>query len=83
VSAGKFTFGRQHLEDGWIRFVPRKTLHRRKTISEEPILMDLETGSGCVAMKQACTAHGLRKIGAAIAAESGATEQQLMAFSNG
>jgi hypothetical protein len=52
-------------------------------ISEEPILMDLETGSGCVAMKQACTAHGLREIGAAIAAESGATEQQLMPFSNG
>jgi integrase len=35
------TFGRQHVKDGTLRFVPRKTRHKRKTLSEKPILPEL------------------------------------------
>lgn len=105
------TFGRQHVKDGWIRFVPRKTRHRRSTVLEIPIVPELarilaasptgdltflETeygkaftaaGFGAWFRKRCdeagldhCTAHGLRKAGAAIAAERGATDRQLMAL---
>jgi integrase len=105
------TFGRQHLKDGWIRFVPRKTRYRRSTMLEIPIVPELarilaasptgeltflETeygrafsaaGFGAWFRKRCdeaglehCTAHGLRKAGAAIAAERGATDRQLMAL---
>jgi len=30
--------GRQHVKDGWLRFVPRKTRYRRERMSEKPIL---------------------------------------------
>ena len=30
--------GRQHVRDGWIRFVPRKTRHVSKAMSEKPLL---------------------------------------------
>jgi len=45
--------------------------------------MALVTGSGRDAMRSGlakCSAHGLRKAGATIAAENGATDQQLMAM---
>ncbi len=105
------TFGRQHVKDGWIRFVPRKTRYRRSTMLEIPIVPELarilaasltgeltflETeygrafsaaGFGAWFRKRCdeaglehCTAHGLRKAGAAIAAERGATDRQLMAL---
>jgi integrase len=32
------TFGRQHVKDGTLRFVPRKTRYKRMTPSEKPIL---------------------------------------------
>jgi integrase len=105
------TIGRQHVRDGWLRFVPRKTRHRRRRISEKPILPVLAdiiaksptgdltylvtaygkpfTAAGfgnwfrdrCnEAGLPHCSAHGLRKAGASIAAENGATDRQLMAL---
>src|ERR1700730_1711270 len=35
------TLGRQHVKDGWLRLVPRKTRHLRLRISEKPILPEL------------------------------------------
>lgn len=35
------TLGRQHVRDGWISFVPRKTSYRRRTMSQKPILPEL------------------------------------------
>jgi integrase len=103
--------GRQHARDGWLRFVPRKTRHRRERFSEKPILPVLAdiiakgpTGDMTyLATKHGkpftaagfgnwfrdrcneaglphCSAHGLRKSGATIAAENGATDRQLMAL---
>jgi integrase len=105
------TLGRQHVRDGWIRFVPRKTRHRRQRLSEKPILPELASiiaagpcgdltflvteygqaftaaGFGAWFRKRCdeaglprCTAHGLRKAGATIAAENGATDRELMAL---
>lgn len=105
------TLGRQHCQSGWIRLVPHKTRHRRRTVSEKPILPILQnvidksaignmtflvtkfgkpfTAKGfggwfrdrCdEAGLPHCSAHGLRKAGAAIAAENGATDRQLMAL---
>jgi integrase len=105
------TFGRQHVKDGWIRFVPRKTRYKRSTLLEIPIVPELarilaasptgeltflETEYGRAfsaagfggwfrkrcdeAGLKHCSAHGLRKAGAAIAAERGATDRQLMAL---
>jgi integrase len=34
--------GRQHVKDGWIRFVPRKTRHKRAGLSEKPVVPELE-----------------------------------------
>jgi integrase len=103
--------GRQHVKDGWLRFVPRKTQYKRKRLSEKPILPVLasiiaaspcgdltylvtEYGKAFTAAgfggkmrewcDQAglphCSAHGLRKAGATLAAENGATVNQLMAI---
>jgi integrase len=105
------TLGRQHVKDGWLRIVPRKTRHKRQDISEKPILPELAeilaqsptgdltflvtehkkpfTAAGfgnwfrdrCdEADLKHCSAHGLRKAGATIAAENGATDRQLMAL---
>jgi integrase len=105
------TFGRQHIKDGVLRYVPRKTRHRRLTYSEKPILPQLAevidaspTGDLTFLVTSAgkpftaagfgnwfrercdeaglshCTAHGLRKAGATLAAEAGATDRQLMAM---
>jgi integrase len=105
------TLGRQHVKDGWLRFVPAKTRYKRMRVSEKPILPVLTriiAASTCGEMTflvtqygrpfsrkgfgnkmrewcdQAglpqCTAHGLRKAGATIAAEKGATVHQLMAI---
>ena len=30
--------GRQHVKDGWLRMVPRKTSYKRKAVSEKPVL---------------------------------------------
>jgi integrase len=94
-----------------LRFVPRKTRHRRQRVSEKPIIPLLAdiiarsptgdltflvteygrpfTANGfggwfrkrCdeAGLRQ-CSAHGLRKAGATMAAENGATERQLMAM---
>jgi integrase len=108
------TLGRQHVRDGWIRFVPAKTRYRCREMSEKPILPPL---AGIIAASPIggltfletefdkpftpagfgnwfrarcneaglpqCTAHGLRKAGASIAAENGATDRQLMPCSTG
>ncbi len=114
------TIGRQHCRGPkpdvlgeWIRYVPKKTLKKRRTVVQKPLLpilkqiiIDceevlgdltfLETEAGepfseagignwfrdrCdnAGLKQ-CTAHGLKKAGATIAAENGATTRQLMAM---
>ena len=105
------TLGRQHVKDGWLRFVPGKTRYRRKRLSEKPILPELaaimakstmgamtflvtEYGAAFTAAGfggwfrkrcdeaglPQCTAHGLRKAGATLAAERGASVHQLMAI---
>jgi integrase len=105
------TFGRQHVRDGWLRFVPKKTLYRRRDISQKPwlpILAAIVAKSPCGSLTfletshrkpftangfgnwfrvrcdeaglAQCTAHGLKKAGATIAAENGATNHQLMAI---
>jgi integrase len=105
------TLGRQHVKDGWLRMVPRKTRYKRQTVSEKPVLPVLAdiitqsptgdltflvteygkpfTANGfgnwfrdrCdEAGLSHCTAHGLRKAGATLAAENGATDRQLMAL---
>lgn len=94
-----------------LRFVPRKTRHKRLEPSEKPILPVLadviarsptgdltylvtEYGKAFTAAGFGnwfreccdeaglpdCSAHGLRKAGATIAAENGATDRQLMAL---
>lgn len=103
--------GRQHVRDGWIRFVPKKTRRSSAVVVEVPVIPELErviAASPCgdltflenehgrgftpagfgnkfrewcdEAGLPACSAHGLRKAGATIAAENGATEHQLMAM---
>jgi integrase len=104
------TFGRQHVKDGVLRYVPRKTRYKRAAVSEKPILDELAqiiaasptgdptflvteygkpftaAGFGAWFRKRCdeaglfnCTAHGLRKAGAKLAAEAGATDRQLLA----
>lgn len=103
-------FGRQHVKEGWLRFVPRKTRYKRHAVSEKPILPQLAeiitqsptgdltflvteygkpfTAAGfgnwfaerCKEAGVPGRAHGLRKAGATIAAEKGATVHQLMAI---
>jgi integrase len=103
--------GKQHTRGGWIRYVPKKTLYKRRDVSQKPLLpvlagiiaaspcgrlTFLETAQGkpftpagfgnwfrdrCdEAGLPQCTAHGLKKAGATIAAENGATTRQLMAM---
>lgn len=105
------TFGKQHVKDGWLRFIPKKTLYKRNDMSVKPWLPQLQEivdaspcgdltflinghGNGFTAAGfgnwfrevcdkaglPKCTAHGLRKAGATIAAENGATASQLMAI---
>lgn len=104
-------FGKQHVNDGWLRFTQRKNRNRRPITLELPILPVLQdiigrspagdltflvtdqgypfTGNGFGnKMRQwcdeaglpDCASHGLRKAGAAIAAENGATAHQLMSI---
>lgn len=105
------TFGRQHVRDGKLRYVPRKTRHKRAkalVIPVLPALAEIIAESPCgdltflvteygrpftsagfggkfrdwcdQAGLPQCTAHGLRKAGATILAEHGATAHQLMAI---
>jgi integrase len=105
------TFGKQHVREGWIRYVPKKTLYKRRDVSQKPFLPALaniiavspcgsltflETAQGkpftpagfgnwfrerCnQAALPHCTAHGLKKAGATLAAENGATASQLMSM---
>ena len=103
--------GKQHARGGWIRYVPKKTLYKRRDVSQKPLLPVLAAiiaKSPCGSMTfleteygkpftpagfgnwfrdrcdeaglPQCTAHGLKKAGATIAAENGATTRQLMAM---
>jgi integrase len=105
------TLGRQHVKDGWLRLVPRKSRYRTLEVSQKPILPILAsiiarsrtgaltfieteygrpfTANGFGGWFRArcdeaglphCSAHGLRKAGATLAAENGATDRQLMAL---
>ena len=105
------TFGKQHVRDGWLRYVPLKTIHKRRTVSQKPVLPILAkiiAASPCGSLTflqtdykkpftangfggwfrdrcneaglPQCTAHGLKKAGATLAAENGATTSQLMAM---
>jgi integrase len=102
--------GRQHVRDGWLKFVARKNARNRPVTVELPfldILRDIVEQSPCgelvFLVTQAgrpftgdgfgnwfrdrcreaglynCSPHGLRKAGAALAAENGATSSELMA----
>lgn len=103
--------GRQHVREGWIRFVPNKTRYKRSYALEIPVIPELarilaagptgaltflETAYGKAFTANGfgnwfrkrcdeaglphCSAHGLRKAGAVLAAERGATDRQLMAL---
>lgn len=105
------TFGRQHVRGGWLRYVPKKTLYKRRDVSQKPFLPVLEqiiASSPCGSLTfletaqgkpftaagfgnwfrdrcdeaglPQCSAHGLKKAGATLAAENGATASQLMAM---
>lgn len=105
------TFGKQHVRGDWIRYIPKKTLYKRREVSQKPLLPVLreiiayspcgsltfletthgkpftEAGFGNWFRERCdeaglpqCTAHGLKKAGATIAAENGATTRQLMAM---
>ena len=105
------TFGKQHVRNGWIRYVPKKTLYKRRDVSQKPflpVLADIVAASPCGSMTfletgqgkpftaagfgnwfrdrcddaglSLCSAHGLKKAGATLAAENGATASQLMAM---
>lgn len=105
------TFGKQHFRGGWIRYIPKKTLYKRRDVSQKPLLPVLEqiiASSPCGLLTfletshhkpftpagfgnwfrercdeaglPQCSAHGLKKAGATIAAENGATTRQLMAM---
>jgi integrase len=106
------TFGKQHTRGGeWIRYIPLKTLKKRREVAQKPllpVLKDIIATSPCgdltfleteqgkpftpagfgnwfrdrcdEAGLPQCTAHGLKKAGATIAAENGATTRQLMAM---
>jgi hypothetical protein len=32
------TFGRQHIKGDWIQYIPKKTLHKRREVSQKPLL---------------------------------------------
>ncbi len=103
--------GRQHMQNGWLRYRPGKTKHSSNVLVEFPILPVLQStidasqtgdltllindygkayskdGLGTRVRKWCdaaelphCSAHGLRKAGATIAAENGATDDELMAI---
>jgi integrase len=105
------TFGKQHIRGGWIRYVPKKTLYKRRDVSQKPflpVLADILAASPCGSLTfletaqgrpftaagfgnwfrdrcdeaglPLCSAHGLKKAGATLAAENGATASQLMAM---
>lgn len=107
------TFGKQHIKDDWIQYIPKKTLYKRREVSQKPflpVLKEIIATSTCgdltflqteygkaftpagfgnwfrdrcdEAGLPQCTAHGLKKAGATIAAENGATTRQLMAMSD-
>lgn len=102
-------FGRQHVQNGWLRFTQQKNRNRKPITLALPILPVLQDiidkspvgdltflvteygapytydGFGNWFRRQCrlaglsnCSAHGLRKAGATIAAENGATAHQLM-----
>lgn len=105
------TFGKQHVRGGWLRYVPKKTLYKRRDVSQKPwlpVLADIVSKSPCGSLTfletshgkpftaagfgnkmrewcdeaglPQCAAHGLKKAGATLAAENGATASQLMAM---
>jgi integrase len=110
-SEDAITFGRQHTITGALRYIPKKTLYKRRKTVEKQILPALaeilsaspvgdltylvndygrpftEKGIGNK-MRQwcdqaglfECTAHGLKKAAATIAADNGATLHELMAM---
>ena len=104
-------FGKQHVRGGWLRYVPKKTLYKRRDVSQKPflpVLADIISRSPCGSLTfletaqgrpftaagfgnwfrdrcdeaglPRCTAHGLKKAGATLAAENRATALQLMAM---
>lgn len=104
-------FGREHLQDGWLRYTQHKGRNSKPMKLEVPVVPALRaaidaqpisnptflvtsfdkpfTSNGfgnwfkdrCVeADLPHCSAHGLRKAGATLAAHNGATERQLMAM---
>jgi integrase len=105
------TFGRQHVRSDWLRYVPKKTLYKRRDVSQKPwlpVLADIVARSPCGSLTfletahrkpftpagfgnwfrdrcdeaglEICSAYGLKKAGATLAAENGATASQLMAM---
>lgn len=112
------TLGKQHCRGAapdvlgdWVRYIPKKTLRKRRTVVQKPLLpmlkeiiayspcgslTFLETAQGKAfsaagfgnkmrewcdeAGLPQCAAHGLKKAGATIAAENGASTRQLMAM---
>jgi integrase len=105
------TFGKQHVKGDWVQYIPKKTLYKRREVSQKPllpVLAEIIKTSVCGSLTflqteygkafapagfgnwfrdrcdeaglPMCSAHGLKKAGATIAAENGATTRQLMAM---
>lgn len=103
--------GRQHMRQGWLKFVAQKGRNRRPVTIEIPVIAPLQrvlNASPCgdltflvtefekpftangfgnwfrarcdEAQLSQCSAHGLRKAGASLAAENGASVHELMAI---
>lgn len=103
--------GRQHVRDGWLKFIAQKGRHRKPVTVEIPVIAPLQEVLGAgpcgdltflvtefnrpftangfggwfrercdEAGLHHCSAHGLRKAGAALAAENGASGHELMAI---
>jgi integrase len=54
-------FGKQHVRAGWIRYVPKKTLYKRRDVSQKPwlpVLADIVERSRCGSLTFLETAHG-------------------------
>jgi integrase len=105
------SLGRQHIRQGWLKFIAQKGRHRKPVTIEMPVIAPLQraldagpcgdltflmtdlgkpfTANGFGGWFRSrcdeaglpqCSAHGLRKAGASLAAENGATVHELMAI---
>ena len=71
------TFGKQHVRGGWIRYVPKKTLYKRRDVSQKPFLPVLEqiiasSPCGALTFLETTRSH-LPRLGSGIGSGNAAT----------